>query len=142
MSFLISHSTINNEEVVCATMERLEAKYSIAFPLVLREFYRRHDGQKIAICKFRVNGYGCEVSDLVSLCVGRMTFERIVDNDREDGFISSELFPLAMDRGGNLYYWQMGTEKVFLLLSDDIENPFLVTDSIQAFFDLLEQAAP
>lgn len=140
MSFLISQLTINNGEAVCTVMKRLEAKYDISFPPVLREFYRRHDGQKIALCKFRVNGYWCEVSSIVPICAERMNFERITDNDREDGFISSLLFPLAMDRGGNLYYWQKGTEKVFLLLSDDIENPFLVTSSIQAFFDLLERA--
>lgn len=141
MSFLISQLTINNEEAVCTVMERLEAKYDISFPPVLREFYRQHDGQKIALCKFQVNGYWCEVSSIVSICAGRMTFERITDNDREDGFISSLLFPLAMDRGGNLYYWQKDTEKIFLLFSDDIENPFLVTSSIQAFFDLLDQVA-
>lgn len=142
MSFLISHSAINNEEAVCVAMARLEAKYGITFPPVLQEFYRRHDGQKIALCKLQVNGYKCEVSELVSLCSGQMTFEWIVDNDREDGFISSAFFPLAMDRWDNTYYWQKDTEKVFLLLSDDIENPFLVADSIQAFFNLLEQAAP
>lgn len=142
MSFLISHPAADNEESVRTVMKRLEEKYDIAFPPVLREFYEQHDGQKIALCIFQVNGYECEVSNLISLCAGRMTFERIVDNDREDGFISPSLFPLAMDRGGNIYYWQKGTEKVFLLLSDDIEDPFPVADSIQAFFDLLEQAAP
>ena len=140
MSFLINQLITNDGEAVCIIMERLEAKYDISFPPVLREFYRQHEGQKIELCKFQVNGYWCEVSSIVPLCVGRMTFERITDNDREDGFISSLLFPLAMDRGGNLYYWQKDTEKVFLLLSDDIENPFLVANSIQAFFDLLEQA--
>ena len=140
MRFLKCQPVAGNEEAAVAAMERLEEKYSISFPPVLREFYRRHDGQKMALCKFQVNGYGCEVSGLVSLCEGQMTFEWIVDNDRADGFISSEFFPLAMDRGGNIYYWQKNTERVYLLLADDIENPFPVADSIQAFFDLLERA--
>lgn len=142
MSFLISNSAISNEEAVCTAMDQLEAKYNIAFPPVLREFYRQHDGQKIALCKLQVNGYRCEVSELVPLCSGQITFEWIADNDRKDSFISAALFPLATDRGGNTYYWHKDTEQIFLLLADDIENPFLVADSIQAFFDLLEQAAP
>ena len=140
MGFLINQAPLSDEETVCATMERIETKYGIVFPSALRDFYRRHDGQKIALCKFQVNGYRCEVSDFVSLCTGRMTFEQIVDNDREDGYVSPTLFPLAMDRGGNLYYWQKDTENIFLLLSDDIENPFPVTHSIPAFFDLLDKA--
>ena len=142
MRFLIGDPAISDEDAVCATLRRLEAKYGFAFPPVLWEFYRRHDGQKIALCKLEVNGYSCVVSELVSLCAGQMTFEWIVDNDREDGFINPGFFPLAMDKWDNTYYWQEGTEQVYLLLADDIENPFLVADSIQEFFDLLERAAP
>lgn len=140
MRFLIDSTAISSEETVCAVMDRLEAKYGFAFPPVLREFYRLHDGQKIAQCELKVNGYNCVVSELVSLCIGKMTFEWLADNDREDSFVSPDLFPLAMDKWDNTYYWQKSTEKVFLLLADDIENPFLVADSIQTFFDMLEQA--
>lgn len=140
MRFLIDSTAISSEETVCAVMDRLEAKYGFVFPPVLREFYRLHDGQKITQCELKVNGYNCVVSELVSLYIGKMTFEWLADNDREDSFVSPDLFPLAMDKWDNTYYWQKGTEKVFLLLADDIENPFLVADSIQAFFDMLEQA--
>ena len=66
-----------------------------------------------------------------------MSFESIVDNDKEDGFVPDNLYPIARDRGGNYYYWDNETGYVFLLIVDDIDNPFKVADSINDLFTKL-----
>ncbi len=118
-------------------VEQLEKKYNIIFPDVLKEYYKKYDGEKIILSTFEKNGYECEVAKIVPIIAEKMDFEKITDNDRIDGFISEDLYPLARDRGGNYYYWSSKNEKVFLILVDDFENPFEVANSVKEFFDLL-----
>ena len=116
---------------------RLEQKYSIVFPSVLKEFYLRYDGNPIKLCLFKVDGYPCEVADIVPMTASGLTFEKIVENDRDDGIISDDLYPIARNRGGDLYYWSTKTGRVWLLLADSIDAPFLVAEDIGSFFKLL-----
>lgn len=116
----------------------LEKRYSINFPEELKEYYSLYNGEKIILSKFDVNGYECEVAKVVPVVADKMSFESIVENDRADGFIPQNFYPLARDRGGNLYYWEANTQKVYLVFSDDYENPFKVAESIKDFFDKLK----
>lgn len=128
-----SHTTIGD-------IARIEGKYSITVPTVLKTFYLDYDGNKINLCKFDIDGYTCEVAKIIPLNASGLTFEKIVDNDRIDGFISKDFYPIASNRGGDFYYWSAKTEKVYLVLADDIENPFLIASSVTAFFDILNEA--
>ena len=125
------HTTISD-------IARIEEKYSINFPSILRTFYLDYDGNKINLCKFNVDGYPCEVAKIIPLNANGLTFEKIVDNDRADGFIDKDFYPIASNRGGDFYYWSSKTGKVYLVLADDIDNPFVVSSNVETFFSLLD----
>ena len=112
----------------------LEEKYHIKFPAELKDYYYKYDGEKINLVITESNGYECEIAKIVPIIADKMTFETIVENDRMDGFVPNNFYPIARDRGGNYYYWENETEKVYLLIVDDIEHPFMVADSINNFF--------
>lgn len=118
-------------------ISELEKKYSIKFPKSLKEYYFKYDGEKINVCIITINGYDCEIAKIVPIIAEKMNFEAITDNDKADGFIPMNYYPLARDRGGNYYYWDSKTGEVFLLLVDDFENPFKVADSVDDFLIML-----
>lgn len=127
--------TICEEE--CMLIER---EFGFRMPKVLLEYYKRYNGARIALCRFEVNGYDYEVSEILPLKYGGCCLEEIVRNDREDGIIPHELIPLANNRGGDYYYWDMSTGKVYFIYCDDIENPIQISESIEAFLETMEAA--
>ena len=139
--FLAEQPSTQDENMLNRSIKYLEEKYRIIFPPVLQDYYTHYNGVRIKLCKLTVNDYSCEVSRIVPVIAEHMSFEYIADRNREDGYISDRLFPLAMDRGGNLYYWNVDGGGVVLVLTDDIENPFSVADSVQDFFTLLDLAS-
>ena len=114
-------------------IEKLEKKYGIEFPQVLKEYYSKYDGEKIHLRTLMVDGYEWEVAKFVPIVSEKMNFESIADGDREDGFISADYYPIARDRGGNYYYWDAKTGNVYLVLVDDYEEPIKVADSVGQF---------
>lgn len=136
-SFVQEPAVKAERERVDTEIRNLENKYKIRFPEVLRKYCLEFDGARIKLQRLEIRGYSCEVSGIVPICGDGLSFEKIVENDRADGFISEDFYPLAADRGGDIYYWDAESEHVYLMLADDIENPFLVSDSVSDFFGLL-----
>lgn len=116
----------------------IENKYNIIFPTILKEYYLMHNGDKIKLCIFTVDEEEFGVAKIVELKYGNCSFEKIVNNDREDGFIDEHLYPLARNEGGDYFYWDVRDENVYMIYCDDIENPVWVCESIKAFFELME----
>ena len=133
----IKENKMVDKNVVETAINQIEKKYKITFPKLFKDYALSFDGAKIALSSFVVHGYACEVAKIIPICGAGLTFEKIVDNDRSDGFISDSLYPLASTRGGDLYYWNDINGAVYLLLADDIENPFRICDSIEQFFALI-----
>lgn len=118
-------------------INNIEKKYGITIPKLLKEYYQNYNGCKIKCCCFLVDGYECEVSRITPIGTTGLTFEKIVDNDRADGFIDPNLYPIASNRGGDQYYWNVKSGVVYLIFADDVENPFRIADSVDSFFDIL-----
>lgn len=131
---------INKElypEKVLNEIKRLENKYNIEFPDVLKTLYTQSEGGKIKLCVFTINNYTYEVSTIIPILHVGLYFEKIVEFDRMDGFIPSTFYPIAMDRGGNTFYWDCITKNVYLSLTDDIENPVYIIADVHSFLELL-----
>ena len=75
----------------------IENKYNIIFPTILKEYYLMHNGDKIKLCIFTVDEEEFGVAKIVELKYGNCSFEKIVNNDREDGFIDEHLYEFCMD---------------------------------------------
>ena len=139
--FLAERPGTQDESALSGHMAHLEEKYQFVFPAILKDYYLRYNGVRIKLCTLSVDGYSCEVARIIPVMAERMSFALILDRNRKDAYLSSRLFPLAMDRGGNLYYWDADTEGVVLVLADDVEHPFPVAKSVQEFFVLLDAAS-
>ena len=128
-----------NKKTVSQELDRLEQKYAVTFPPALRELYLRETAAPFRPFTFFVGGYECGVAKLIPPVADGLSFETIVDGDRADGFLPQSYFPLARDRGGNLYYWDSRTGKVFFVLNDDIEDPFLVFPTVSDFVRCVDE---
>ena len=107
----------------------------------LKELYSECATGRIKLCVFNIGGVECEVSALTHITPNILCFEKIADWDRSDGFLPGTFYPLAADRGGNTYYWDSASGKVYLSLSDNIKEPFLIAGSTQEFIELLDESA-
>jgi len=137
------YNFLKNDQPLSVTsndVELVEVRFGIKFPQILKEYYLKYNGMGINLCKFKINGNEYEVAEIIALCAGEDSFEDIKMDELEDDFIPKEFMPLAYDRGGDYYYWNSETEFVYLVYPDCIENPILICHSIQAFFNLLENA--
>ena len=126
-----------NPYKVIESIKHLENKYNITFPDILKDLYSKSESGKILLSTFFVGHVECDVDYLISVVSEGFCFESIVDADREDDFIPNTLYPVAMNQGGDIYYWDSNEKKVYLSFSDDIENPFLISNSVEEFISLL-----
>lgn len=126
--------------VTLEEIELIEKIFQIQFPQILKDFYLQYNAVKMHLCVFSVNGNEYEAAKIIPLKADH-AFECIRTNELKDDFIPESFMPLARNRGGDYYYWDSKSEAVYLLYSDCIENPILICDSIEAFFDLLENGS-
>ena len=132
---------IDNREKSAERIAYLEQKYGIVFPDILRQLYAKTDNSsEIHLCVFQIDGFEFEAAELISLDTEEYSFEYVADMDRKNGFLPSEYYPLMYDRGGATFYWSADSQKVFFVTDDDIENPTLISESIEAFFELLDNS--
>lgn len=130
-----SNQLVKNDELL-----EIEKKYNVTFPPILREYYLKFNGAKIKLCQFEIEGFEYEISELVPLKYGYCCWEKVKENDLQDGLIAENLFPIANNRGGDYYYWDKNTEEIYLIYCDDIEEPIQICESIQRLFDLMSNS--
>ena len=121
-------------------IKAIEDLYDFKFPQILFDFYLLHNVEDIKLCIFEIDGFEHGVNSMVPLKGGSLTFEAMVSNDRQDGFVDINMLPLAMNGGGDTYYWDRSNENVYLYYDDDIENPIFICENIESFFELLSQS--
>jgi len=121
-------------------IKAIEDLYDFKFPQILFDFYLLHNVEDIKLCIFEIDGFEHGVNSMVPLKGGSLTFEAMVSNDRQDGFVDINMLPLAMNGGGDTYYWDRHNENVYLYYDDDIENPIFICENIESFFELLSQS--
>ena len=129
----------NNFVVREEDINQVEKHFNIVFPKILRQFYLEHNGDSVELCKFRTDDFEHEIFEILPLKYGDCTVEDVMENDREDEIIPCTMIPIANDRGGDYYYWDLETENVYLYYCDDIENPIYICDSIKSLFDIMNR---
>lgn len=121
-------------------IKRIEKYWKIEFPEILKNFYLHYNGAKIKLCKFYVEDFTYEISELLPLKYGSSCFEEVIKSDRQDGIIPSNMIPIANDRGGDYYYWNLLNENIFLYYCDAIENPVYICESIEKLFEIMNES--
>lgn len=129
----------DDEKITIEVIAEIEKTFSFQMPEILKEYYLANNGASIHRCIFSVDGYEVEVAKLVELKYGYLPLEKIIEMDRKDGFISPNMIPIARNSGGDHYYWDSKSGKVYLFLCDSIENPIWICQNVEEFFSLLQK---
>ena len=129
----------DDEKITIEDIAEIEKTFSFQMPEILKEYYLVNNGASIHRCIFSVDGYEVEVAKLVELKYGYLPLEKIIEMDRKDGFISPNMIPIARNSGGDYYYWDSKSGKVYLFLCDSIENPIWICQNVEEFFSLLQK---
>lgn len=116
----------------------IEKRFDITFPHILKEFYLLYNGCETYLCSFCVDGREYEVLHFLSIRTGKESMEEQKEDEILDGIVPNSLIPFAYDRGGDYLYWENGTENIFMIYPDDIENPSFICQGMERFFSLLE----
>lgn len=114
-------------------IHNIEKQYAIQFPEALVDFLVEYNGSEIFLSEIIRNGLSYEVASLIPIKHGRLPMEKVLEWDRQDAIVKEGLIPIASDRGGNVYYLDSQTGNIIFYNVEDIENPKLVSDSLEEF---------
>lgn len=118
------------------TIIKLEKKYNIKFPKILKDYYINYDTEEIEHCLLLNGNLG--VDEIVPIDGDNwFTFEKLKDSDLEDGFIPKNMYPLALDSGGDCFYWDSETENIYFYNHEFIDNPKYIAENVKEFFELM-----
>lgn len=121
-------------------IDKIESKYSFSFPLILREYYLKHNG--CDMCEVRFKKFGIEfcVIFLHVLRFGKMPLEKVMEYNKKNDSIPSTFIPLAQDEDNDDFYWDASSGKVYFISLSNIEHPKEICGSIEEFFELLNNS--
>lgn len=144
-----------------ADINRIEKKFSIAFPEILKKYYLEHNAKFIHGEKIQELGgeeaYIHDIFPLISTPINEFgvkneySVECIKDKEMSEleelGYlrIRNNFIPLAINQGGNIYYWDSHDGKVYISFNADedengLEVPYYVCSSVEEMFKLMDEA--
>ena len=144
-----------------ADIERIEKKFKVTFPDVLKRYYLKHNAKFIHGEKIQGPGgeevYIHDIFPLISTPINEFgvkneySVECIKDNEinepNELGYqrVRNNFIPLAINQGGNIYYWDSNDGKVYISYNADedengLEIPYYVCSSVEEMFKLMDEA--
>ena len=123
-------------------IKEVEEKFKIMFPQKLKDFYLKYSGATLELREIRVNNEKYFIEGMYYIKDSTVALEEIMQWDRNDGYISDKMVPLAYDQSRERYYWNTEDEKVYFIDGMDLENPIYICENISEFFKLLEEAEP
>lgn len=125
---------VNDEDI-----RKVEEDWNVRFPAVLKDYYLNYNGASIKLCTFYVNGALHEISDMVPLRYGELCLEKLIKDNRRDAFIPNNMIPVANNQGGDYFYWDTSSGKVFVIFWDSIDNPIPICNSLEEMFDIMNK---
>lgn len=128
------------ESVSEKEIEIFERKYNLKLPKRLKDFYQHYSGRSMDSLSFNVGNTYYTLDGFHQLFSGSMCVEHILDIYQPSGRIPSGYFPLGVSRDGDDFFYDTLQDKVYLVSLDHPQNPKLITNSLDDFFDLLEKA--
>ena len=137
-------------------IKRIENTLGIVFPDVLRKYYLEHNGKCIhTVDILSYDGQVTGVHDIIPIIDNNIihgiksefSVECIKYNELNEPWnrVASNLIPLAINEGGDIYYWDSNDGKVYISFNDDedengMEIPYYVCSSVDEMFRLMNEA--
>lgn len=135
-------------------LKEFEKEYEIKFPEALRKFYLEYHASDIEECSLILDHTDEEfiVVNIIPLNVFTHRLNTLLDTRRssieyysEKGMnklveIKQNYIPFADDYEDYKYYWNTNDGKVYFINELFPENPFLICDSVDEFFELMNES--
>jgi len=148
-NFVIQNSERKYIPVTEADINRIEEKFGIVFPDILRKYYIEYNGKNIHTVYVPVEGenYSIGVDDIIPLLnsVHDYNIEAIKDDEINYGWVAKELIPFAITDGGDEFYWNADDGRVYAIFADDGEDengmliPRYICSSVDELFRRMDK---
>lgn len=122
-------------------IDEIENKFNIKFPNILKEYYLNYNCAEEKECTFKVRGIDEDfvLDFIIPLKYGNCNLEKEYEWVLKNDYISNKYIPLAYDIDSNMYYWDSKNGKVYYISNENVENPILICNSVDEFFDILNR---
>lgn len=118
-----------------------EEKFDIKLPFEMAKFYLQYNGLEIYLSKIERDTALFQVDAFYSIkhsfSPRLPTVDTLIEWDRMDGFIDSQMIPFAKDQGGDSYYCDSASGEIYIIRSDDIDIPIKICDTFTEFLSAL-----
>lgn len=148
---LSSLMPVTNEDI-----SRIEKKFSIVFPDILKEYYLKYNGMYIHTVELSYDdGEITGVGGIIPVITNEMidgtipdeySVECIKENELNEPYnrVLPNLIPFAINEGGDYYYWDTKDGKVYISFNaDEDENgteiPYYICSSVDEMFRLMSE---
>lgn len=121
-------------------MREVEEKLNTKFPKILVDYYLKYKYTDIKENYFKVHDLEFSVDFLILLKYANVNFEKVIAWDEGNEYIPNTFIPLAKDTDDMDYYWDASTGKVYYLSIENVEHPIPICDSVEAFFEILNNS--
>lgn len=122
-------------------IEEVENKLNIKFPEILKEYYLNYNCAELKECKFTIKGISEEfvLDYIIPLNYGTTPFEKVYEWTLSNEAIPKGYIAFAYDICSDEFYWDPTSNKVYYIRHDDVENPVLICETIEEFFEILNK---
>lgn len=148
---LSSLMPVTNEDI-----SRIEKKFSIVFPNILKEYYLKYNGMYIHTVELSYDdGEITGVHEIIPVITNEVidggitsefSVECIKENELNEPYnrVLPNLIPFAINEGGDYYYWDTKDGKVYISFNaDEDENgteiPYYICSSVDEMFRLMSE---
>lgn len=121
-------------------VSKLEQEWGVHFPAVLREYYLEHNGAIIRECPFEKHGLEFCMVRFYALNYGTAPLEKQYFYARRNRAVPASFIPFALDEDEDSYFWDSSNGKIYYLSLSNVEHPIGICDSMDAFFEILNNS--
>ena len=119
----------------------IERQFNIRFPQLLRDYYLQHNGSPICDCELKLGENWYVVFEVIALKFGPLSFEKLKERIKEDDTIPRSFYPIAIDPGEGIFYWDANNAGIWYTPSQDGTPPKRLFKNIEGFFEAMNTAA-
>ncbi len=127
--------TVSEEKI-----ESFEKEFGLQLPPRLKNFYQNYSGSTMESIPFIVNGKRYVLDGFHQLFTGSMSAEHILDIYQQSNRLPKGYFPLGVTNSGDDFFYDTLHDEVYLVSMDQPKKKELVANSLDNFFDLLDDA--
>lgn len=155
-NFIMQDSLSNFMPVTNKDISRIEKKFSIVFPDILKKYYLKYNGTSIYTVELSYDGGEITgVHEIIPVITNEMidgripsefSVECIKENELNEPYnrVQPNLIPFAINEGGDYYYWDTKDGKVYISFNEDedengTEIPYYVCSSVEEMFRLMSE---